>query len=112
MKIGPLGIVEIIIILVVILIIFGPKNLPKLGTAIGKTVKNLREGLGGGKKKKAEEAAKQAEEAQAAEPEELEVIDKPEPGKKAAAAQATAEADFSTSDAVSEETEPEKDKAE
>ena len=47
MKIGPFGIVEIIIILVVILIIFGPKNLPKLGTAIGKTVKNLREGLGG-----------------------------------------------------------------
>lgn len=58
MKIGPFGIVEIIIILVVVLIIFGPKNLPKLGTAIGKTVKNLREGLGGGKKKKeAEEAA-------------------------------------------------------
>ena len=50
MKIGPFGIVEIIIILVVILIIFGPKNLPKLGTAIGKTVKNLREGLGGGEK--------------------------------------------------------------
>ena len=29
MKIGPFGIVEIIIILVVILIIFGPKNLPE-----------------------------------------------------------------------------------
>ena len=80
MKIGPFGIVEIIIILVVILIIFGPKNLPKLGTAIGKTVKNLREGLGGGKKKKeAEEAAKQAE---GKEPEELEVVDKPEPKQK------------------------------
>lgn len=80
MKIGPFGIVEIIIILVVVLIIFGPKNLPKLGTAIGKTVKNLREGLGGGKKKKeAEEAAKQAE---GKEPEELEVVDKPEPGSE------------------------------
>lgn len=112
MKIGPIGILEIIIILVVILIIFGPKNLPKLGTAIGKTVKNLREGLGGGKKKReAEEAAKQAEEAKT-EPEELEVIDKPEPGKKAAAAQATAEKDFSTSDATAETTEPEKDKTE
>lgn len=112
MKIGPIGVLEIVIILVVILIIFGPKNLPKLGTAIGKTVKNLREGLGGGKKKReAEEAAKQAEEAQA-EPEELEVIDKPEPGKRAAAAQATAEKDFSTSDAVAEASEPEKDKAE
>ena len=42
MKIGPFGIFEIAIILIVILIIFGPKNLPKLGTAIGKAVKNLR----------------------------------------------------------------------
>lgn len=99
-----IGILEIVIILVVILIIFGPKNLPKLGTAIGKTVKNLREGLGG-KKKKAEEAEA---EAKAEEPEELEVVDKPEPGKRAgdaAKAQAEAEKDFSTSDAVSEETE-------
>ena len=113
MKIGPFGIVEIIIILVVILIIFGPKNLPKLGTAIGKTVKNLREGLGGCKKKKeAEEAAKQAE---GKEPEELEVVDKPEPGQKkadVAAAEAEAEQNTTTSDAVFEETEPEKDKAE
>ena len=111
MKIGPFGIVEIIIILVVILIIFGPKNLPKLGTAIGKTVKNLREGLGGGKKE-AEEAAKQAE---GKEPEELEVVDKPEPGQKkadVAAAEAEAEQNTTTSDAVFEETEPEKDKAE
>ena len=109
MKIGPFGIVEIIIILVVILIIFGPKNLPKLGTAIGKTVKNLREGLGGGKKKKeAEEAAKQAE---GKEPEELEVVDKPEPGQKkadVAAAEAEAEQDTTTSDAVFEESELEK----
>ena len=41
---------ELIIILVVVLIIFGPKNLPKLGAALGSTVKNLREGLGGDKK--------------------------------------------------------------
>ena len=81
----------------------------KLGTAIGKTVKNLREGLGGGKKKKeAEEAAKQAEDK---EPEELEVVDKPEPGQKkadVAAAEAEAEQNTTTSDAVFEETEPER----
>lgn len=104
-----IGILEIVIILVVILIIFGPKNLPKLGTAIGKTVKNLREGLGG-KKKKAEET-EETEETE--EPEELEVVDKPEPGKRAAAeAQAEAEKDFSTSDAVAEETEPKKEPTE
>lgn len=40
-----LGIPELLIIVVVVLIIFGPKNLPKLGSAIGKTVKNVREGM-------------------------------------------------------------------
>ena len=47
---------ELLIILVVILLIFGPKNLPKLGSALGKTVKNLREGMGAGEKD-VEEAA-------------------------------------------------------
>ena len=40
-----LGIPELLIIVVVVLIIFGPKNLPKLGSALGKTVKNVREGM-------------------------------------------------------------------
>jgi sec-independent protein translocase protein TatA len=40
-----MGVPELIIILVVALLIFGPKNLPKLGSALGKTVKNVREGL-------------------------------------------------------------------
>ncbi len=38
---------EWIVILVVVLVIFGPKNLPKLGKALGSTVKNLREGMSG-----------------------------------------------------------------
>ena len=41
MKILGMGVPELLIILAVILLIFGPKNLPKLGGAIGKTVKNL-----------------------------------------------------------------------
>lgn len=45
MKILGMGVPELLIILVVILLIFGPKNLPKLGSAMGKTVKNLREGM-------------------------------------------------------------------
>ena len=48
MKLGGIGVPELLIILAVILLIFGPKNLPKLGSALGKTVKNLREGMGEG----------------------------------------------------------------
>ena len=40
-----LGIPEILVILVVVLVIFGPKNLPKLGKAVGETVKSVREGM-------------------------------------------------------------------
>lgn len=39
-----MGPMELALILLVVLVIFGPKNLPKLGSAIGKTVKNVREG--------------------------------------------------------------------
>ena len=49
---------ELIIILVVVLIIFGPKNLPKLGKSLGSTVKNIREVMEGddkGETKQAEE---------------------------------------------------------
>lgn len=51
MKILGMGMPELLIILAVILLIFGPKNLPKLGSALGQTVKGLREGMGGDKKK-------------------------------------------------------------
>ena len=42
MKFLGMGVPELLIILVVILLIFGPKNLPKLGSALGKTVNNMR----------------------------------------------------------------------
>ena len=48
---GPL---EIVIILVIVLVIFGPKNLPEIGSALGKTVKNVREGMEEGKDEKDE----------------------------------------------------------
>lgn len=56
MKFGGIGVPELIIILVVVLLIFGPKNLPKLGSAIGKGIKGLREGMNGGKDKEVEDA--------------------------------------------------------
>ena len=42
-----MGPMELGIILLVVLVIFGPKNLPKLGSALGKTVRNVREGMEG-----------------------------------------------------------------
>lgn len=45
MKILGMGMPELLIILAVALLIFGPKNLPKLGASLGKTVKSLREGM-------------------------------------------------------------------
>ena len=42
-----MGPMELALILLVVLVIFGPKNLPKLGSALGKTVKSVREGMEG-----------------------------------------------------------------
>ena len=55
---GSVGPFEIIIVLVIALVIFGPKNLPKLGSAVGKTVKNVREGMEGDEDADKDEASK------------------------------------------------------
>lgn len=40
-----MGPMELIVIAGVVLLIFGPKNLPKLGKTLGTTVKSIREGM-------------------------------------------------------------------
>ncbi|MEC4175980.1 twin-arginine translocase TatA/TatE family subunit [Adlercreutzia sp. R21] len=62
MKILGLGVPELVIILIVVLLIFGPKNLPKLGASLGKTVKSLREGMAFDKKDDEEEVVEVVEE--------------------------------------------------
>jgi sec-independent protein translocase protein TatA len=74
-----MGVTELIIILVIALLIFGPKNLPKLGSALGKTVKNVREGLDS----KSELSEGDAELEEEEEPEDED--EKPAPKKKAPA---------------------------
>lgn len=39
------GTTELIVILIVVIIIFGPTQIPKLTKMLGKSIKNIREGL-------------------------------------------------------------------
>jgi sec-independent protein translocase protein TatA len=39
---GPIGIQELTLILIVALLVFGPKKLPELGRSIGKTLAEFR----------------------------------------------------------------------
>jgi sec-independent protein translocase protein TatA len=40
--IGPLGGSEVIVILIIVLIIFGPSKLPQMGQALGKAIKEFK----------------------------------------------------------------------
>ena len=40
-----IGIQELIIILIVVIVIFGPTQIPKLSRMFGKSVKNFKEGM-------------------------------------------------------------------
>lgn len=58
MRIFGLGPTELLIILAIVLLLFGPKQIPKLSRMFGKAMKDMREGLEG---KDEEEAEKPAE---------------------------------------------------
>lgn len=44
---GLLSPTHLIIILVIVLVIFGPSRLPQLGKSLGETMRSLREGMDG-----------------------------------------------------------------
>ncbi|MBR5475181.1 MAG: twin-arginine translocase TatA/TatE family subunit [Lachnospiraceae bacterium] len=46
MAFGKIGTTELLVILIIALLIFGPKYLPRLGKSFGKTIKGFRDGLG------------------------------------------------------------------
>ena len=58
MRVGPLGIPELAIIVVVILLIFGAKRLPEIGTSMGKGIRTFKTALMGEEEK--EEAERRA----------------------------------------------------
>lgn len=42
---GKIGVPELLVILVIVLVVVGPKQLPKLGETFGKTIKGFRSGM-------------------------------------------------------------------
>lgn len=59
---------EHLLVLLIILLIFGPRRLPDLGHSIGRTIKNFKDGINGLNETPAEKAANSARlEAKAAE---------------------------------------------
>ncbi len=44
---GDLGVPELLIVLVIILLLFGPGRIGKIAGEVGKGIRNFREGLGG-----------------------------------------------------------------
>lgn len=44
-KIGSLGVLELLIILVVVLLIFGPRRLPEMAKGLGQSVREFRKGI-------------------------------------------------------------------
>ncbi|MEM6428939.1 MAG: Sec-independent protein translocase protein TatB [Deinococcota bacterium] len=45
MRVGPLGIWEMLIILVVVLLVFGPRRLPEMAKGMGQAVREFRKGI-------------------------------------------------------------------
>ncbi|HKV40384.1 MAG TPA: twin-arginine translocase TatA/TatE family subunit [Blastocatellia bacterium] len=44
---GDLGLPELLVILVIALVLFGPKKLPELGSSFGKAIRGFRSGIKG-----------------------------------------------------------------
>jgi sec-independent protein translocase protein TatA len=65
---GNIGPLEIAVVLIIVLIIFGPKRLPELGRSIGRGIREFRHSIGGGgDKDEDEEKRRELETAQVSE---------------------------------------------
>jgi sec-independent protein translocase protein TatA len=45
MRMGPIGLPELVIILIIVVLIFGANRLPELGRGIGKGIRNFKDGM-------------------------------------------------------------------
>jgi len=66
LALGKIGITELLVILAIVLLIFGPKQLPKLAKTFGETIKGFKDGVqdgsGDGKAEKSEAKAEEKSE--------------------------------------------------
>ena len=58
MRIGPFGITELLIILLVIMLIFGARRLPEIGTSLGRGIRTFKSAITGEDEKQEEERRK------------------------------------------------------
>ncbi len=49
---GPIGIPELVIVLVILLVIFGPKRLPGLGRSLGSGMREFKDSISGDSKER------------------------------------------------------------
>ncbi|GCE19598.1 twin-arginine translocase TatA/TatE family subunit [Dictyobacter kobayashii] len=77
---------ELIVVLVVALLVFGPKKLPEMGSAIGKSIKEFKNGVNEITKPKEEEEVHTTQSATESARLELEAIERELAAKKAALA--------------------------
>lgn len=49
------GIMELLLVLLIVLLVFGATRLPQIGEALGKAIRNFRKGLSGEEDKKKEQ---------------------------------------------------------
>ena len=47
MRVGPFGIPELVIILLVIMLIFGAKRLPEIGSSLGRSIRTFKSAVTG-----------------------------------------------------------------
>jgi TatA/E family protein of Tat protein translocase len=55
-----LGLQELIVILVIALVIFGPSKLPQIGSGLGKAIRDFKKGVSGDEEETAKDAKKES----------------------------------------------------
>ena len=53
-----LGVPELMVILVIALVVFGPSKLPQIGSGLGKAIRDFKKGVTGGEDEEAEKEQK------------------------------------------------------